>query len=77
MRRPYLDRAAAGRALAEELGEVGGSVLVLGLARLVALLNARPELVALNAAVRQKELVEGRSGSDCAATPTPSRAWDT
>ena len=33
MRRPYLDRAAAGRALVEELGEVGGSVLVLGLAR--------------------------------------------
>ncbi|MEU4289008.1 phosphoribosyltransferase family protein [Kribbella sp. NPDC026596] len=33
MRRPYLDRTAAGRALADELGEVGGSVLVLGLAR--------------------------------------------
>ena len=33
MRRPYPDRAAAGRALAEELGEVGGSVVVLGLAR--------------------------------------------
>ncbi len=33
MRRPYPDRAAAGRALAEELGEVEGSVLVLGLAR--------------------------------------------
>jgi predicted phosphoribosyltransferase len=31
--RPYPDRAAAGRALAEELGEVAGSVLVLGLAR--------------------------------------------
>ncbi|MGW6196352.1 phosphoribosyltransferase [Kribbella sp. NPDC055110] len=33
MRRPYLDRAAAGRVLADELGSVGGSVLVLGLAR--------------------------------------------
>ncbi|NIK55192.1 phosphoribosyltransferase [Kribbella shirazensis] len=33
MRRPYLDRTAAGRALAEELGTVDGSVLVLGLAR--------------------------------------------
>jgi putative phosphoribosyl transferase len=33
MRRPYPDRAAAGRAVAVELGEVGGSVLVLGLAR--------------------------------------------
>jgi len=33
MRRPYLDRAAAGRAVAEELGQVDGSVLVLGLAR--------------------------------------------
>lgn len=33
MRRPYLDRAAAGRALVDELGEVDGSVLVLGLAR--------------------------------------------
>lgn len=33
MRKPYPDRAAAGRALAEELGTVGGSVLVLGLAR--------------------------------------------
>jgi len=31
--RPYADRAAAGRALAEELGKVAGSVLVLGLAR--------------------------------------------
>ncbi|WP_238154933.1 phosphoribosyltransferase [Kribbella soli] len=33
MRRPYPDRAAAGRVLADELGSVGGSVLVLGLAR--------------------------------------------
>ena len=33
MRRPYPDRAAAGRALADELGPVAGSVLVLGLAR--------------------------------------------
>jgi len=33
MTRPYADRAAAGRALAAELGEVAGSVLVLGLAR--------------------------------------------
>jgi predicted phosphoribosyltransferase len=33
MRRPYPDRAAAGEALAEELGQVDGSVLVLGLAR--------------------------------------------
>jgi len=33
MRRPYPDRAAAGRTLADELGSVGGSVLVLGLAR--------------------------------------------
>src|SRR6478735_10327342 len=33
MRRPYFDRAAAGRTLADELGSVGGSVLVLGLAR--------------------------------------------
>src|SRR6059058_1997640 len=33
MRRPYPDRAAAGRALADELGTVAGSVLVLGLAR--------------------------------------------
>ncbi|MFI5691788.1 phosphoribosyltransferase [Kribbella sp. NPDC051586] len=33
MRRPYPDRAAAGEALAEELGRVAGSVLVLGLAR--------------------------------------------
>ncbi|MFF0266327.1 phosphoribosyltransferase [Kribbella sp. NPDC004536] len=33
MRRPYPDRAAAGRAVAEELGPVPGSVLVLGLAR--------------------------------------------
>ncbi|MFD7153572.1 phosphoribosyltransferase [Kribbella sp. NPDC059898] len=33
MRRPYRDRAAAGRALADELGPVAGSVLVLGLAR--------------------------------------------
>ncbi|HEY3514989.1 MULTISPECIES: phosphoribosyltransferase [Kribbella] len=33
MRRPYPDRAAAGRAVAEELGPVAGSVLVLGLAR--------------------------------------------
>jgi putative phosphoribosyl transferase len=31
--RPYPDRAAAGRALADELGEIAGSVLVLGLAR--------------------------------------------
>jgi putative phosphoribosyl transferase len=33
MRRPYFDRAAAGEALADELGQVAGSVLVLGLAR--------------------------------------------
>ncbi|HZX09092.1 phosphoribosyltransferase [Kribbella sp.] len=33
MRRPYPDRAAAGRVLADELGAVAGSVLVLGLAR--------------------------------------------
>ncbi|MBP2354099.1 putative phosphoribosyltransferase [Kribbella aluminosa] len=33
MRRPYPDRAAAGRALADELRPVAGSVLVLGLAR--------------------------------------------
>ncbi|MFC6157716.1 phosphoribosyltransferase [Kribbella jiaozuonensis] len=33
MRRPYFDRAAAGEVLAEELGQVTGSVLVLGLAR--------------------------------------------
>ena len=33
MRRPYPDRAAAGRVVADELGSVGGSVLVLGLAR--------------------------------------------
>jgi predicted phosphoribosyltransferase len=33
MRRPYPDRAAAGAALADELGAVDGSVLVLGLAR--------------------------------------------
>lgn len=33
MRRPYRDRAAAGRVLADELGPVAGSVLVLGLAR--------------------------------------------
>jgi putative phosphoribosyl transferase len=31
--RPYPDRAAAGRALADELGTVSGSVVVLGLAR--------------------------------------------
>jgi putative phosphoribosyl transferase len=31
--KPYADRAAAGRVLADELGEVAGSVLVLGLAR--------------------------------------------
>ncbi len=31
--RPYPDRAAAGRALADELGKVSGSVVVLGLAR--------------------------------------------
>ncbi|WP_427886951.1 phosphoribosyltransferase [Kribbella sp. GL6] len=33
MRRPYRDRETAGRALAEEIGPVAGSVLVLGLAR--------------------------------------------
>ncbi|WP_329004876.1 phosphoribosyltransferase family protein [Kribbella sp. NBC_00709] len=33
MRRPYPDRAAAGEVLAGELGQVSGSVLVLGLAR--------------------------------------------
>ncbi|MFF0338888.1 phosphoribosyltransferase [Kribbella sp. NPDC004875] len=33
MRRPYPDRAAAGTAVAEELGPVTGPVLVLGLAR--------------------------------------------
>jgi putative phosphoribosyl transferase len=33
MRRPYFDRTAAGEALADELGQVAGSVLVLGLAR--------------------------------------------
>ncbi|MFD3404855.1 phosphoribosyltransferase [Kribbella sp. NPDC058693] len=33
MRRPYFDRAAAGAVLADELGQVAGSVLVLGLAR--------------------------------------------
>ena len=33
MRRPYADRTAAGQAVAEELGAVHGSVLVLGLAR--------------------------------------------
>jgi putative phosphoribosyl transferase len=33
MERPYPDRAAAGRALAAELGEIPGPVLVLGLAR--------------------------------------------
>ncbi|WUJ74162.1 phosphoribosyltransferase family protein [Kribbella soli] len=33
MRRPYFDRTAAGEALADELGPVAGSVLVLGLAR--------------------------------------------
>src|SRR3954447_9417788 len=33
MRRPYPDRTAAGRALAEELGPVAGAVLVLALAR--------------------------------------------
>jgi putative phosphoribosyl transferase len=33
MRRPYFDRAAAGEVLADELGQVAGSVLVLGLAR--------------------------------------------
>jgi putative phosphoribosyl transferase len=33
MRRPYFDRTAAGQALADELGQVAGSVLVLGLAR--------------------------------------------
>lgn len=33
MKRPYPDRAAAGRAVAEELGKVDGSVLVLGLPR--------------------------------------------
>jgi putative phosphoribosyl transferase len=33
MRRPYLNRAAAGRAVAAELGDVDGPVLVLGLAR--------------------------------------------
>ncbi|MGW7682454.1 phosphoribosyltransferase [Kribbella sp. NPDC054772] len=33
MRRPYPDRAAAGVAVAEELGPVTGAVLVLGLAR--------------------------------------------
>jgi predicted phosphoribosyltransferase len=33
MRRPYPDRAAAGQAVADELGAVTGSVLVLGLAR--------------------------------------------
>jgi predicted phosphoribosyltransferase len=33
MRRAYFDRTAAGEALADELGQVAGSVLVLGLAR--------------------------------------------
>lgn len=33
MRRPYFDRKAAGEVLADELGQVAGSVLVLGLAR--------------------------------------------
>lgn len=33
MRRPYFDRTAAGEVLADELGQVAGSVLVLGLAR--------------------------------------------
>jgi putative phosphoribosyl transferase len=33
MRRPYSDRTAAGEALADELGQIAGSVLVLGLAR--------------------------------------------
>ncbi|MER7246374.1 phosphoribosyltransferase family protein [Kribbella sp. NPDC000426] len=33
MRRPYFDRTAAGEVLADELGQVAGPVLVLGLAR--------------------------------------------